>query len=100
MVCSRIRQRICNSLQICVASHAKDPGDSIHEKRCGKGAEHQILDSRFQSDRIAAGKADQHVKRNRDQLERDKDKDEIDCRDQVHQPDARENGERKKFAET
>ena len=74
----RIRERLCEPVQICLAGHAEDPSDSIYEERRGERAEHQILGARFQSNWIAPGKADEHVKRYRNQLEGDKDEDEID----------------------
>jgi hypothetical protein len=99
-ICSRISQRLREPVQICLPGHAEKPRDSIHEKRRGEGAEHQIFRARFQSDRIAPGKADEHIKRYRHQLDGDKDEDKIDGRYQIHQSGTGEDWHCEKLAES
>src|SRR5262249_33500118 len=86
-------------VQICLAGHAEDPGDPVYDRRRGNGAEHQIFRSRFQSERIAPGEANEHVKGYRHQLERDEDEYEIDGRHQIHQPGTREDWHCENLAE-
>ena len=98
VICISTDQRFCDSLQICLAGHPEDPGDSVDEKRCGKRAQHQIFHAGFERERIAASKTDQHVKRNRHQLERDENEDEIDGRHQIHESGACEDWHCEKLA--
>jgi hypothetical protein len=100
VVCIWISQHLCDSLQICLAGHPEDPGDSVDEKRCGKRTQHQIFHTGFERERIAASKTDQDIKRNRHQLERDEDENEVDRRRHIHEPRAREDRDCKKFAES
>jgi hypothetical protein len=46
------------------------------------------------------GKADEHIERHCDQLERDKDENEVDRRNEIHQASTGEKRQRDKFAET
>ena len=49
---------------------------------------------------IAPGKTDQHIERHCYQLERDKDENEVDRRNEVHQAGTSEKRQRDKFAQT
>ena len=84
-------ERRRDALQIRFARYTEDPGDSVNKKRGRKRAENQIFYARFKSDRAAPGKTNEHEKRNGDELERDKDENEIDGRNEKHQPAAGEN---------
>ena len=87
-------------MEICVASHAENPRNPIHQKCRGECAEHQVFRARFQRDRIASRKADEHIKRYRYQLERDENRDKIDGRNEVHQSGTREVRECEEFSES
>ena len=87
-------------VKICLPSRAENPCDSVNEKRRGKRAEHEIFDSRFERERIPSGEANEHVERDRYQLERDKDENEVDCGNEVHQSGTGEKRQRHKLAET
>src|SRR5437763_6850969 len=86
--------------QIRFACSPKNPRDSIDQESCCNRAEDQILDCRLQRGRIASGKTDQHIERDRHQLKRNKDQDEIDRRSHPHQSCTGEKWKRKKFAES
>ena len=59
---ARTPQRLCDSLQTCLAGDAEDPGDSIHNKRRRERAKYEVFGACFQSHRIAPCKADEHIK--------------------------------------
>src|SRR5207248_4972030 len=89
-----------NFLQIRFAGCAKDPGDPVNEKTRREGTEHQIFDGGFQRGWITPGKTNQHIKGNRNQLQRNENQDEIDGGSHPHQAGAGEKWDREKFAET
>ena len=89
----------CNLLQAGLPGCAKNPGDAINKKAGGERAKYEVLHASFEGSGIAPGKADQHIKRNANELERNKDHDKIDRRGHPHQAGANKNGEGKEFAE-
>ena len=88
-----------DSLQIRFAGHAENPGDPVNQKSGRERAEDEIFHAGFERDWISSRKTNEDEERNGDELERNENENEIDCRNQIHQTGASQKRQRKKFTE-
>src|SRR3954464_4537448 len=100
LVRSARRKRVTDLLEIRLAGNAEDPGDAVYDEPGGHRTENQILHASLQGRRVAPGETDQYVKRDRHQLERDEDHDQVDGGHQIHQPRAGEDWQGEKLAQS
>jgi hypothetical protein len=87
-------------LEIRLARHPIDPGDAVNEETSAERAQDEILHSRLERGTLAPHVGDEHVEADRDELQRDKNEEEIDRRGHEHQAGAGENGEAEEFTQT
>jgi hypothetical protein len=97
---SRSRQGGGDPDEIGFAGHPENPSDPVNEKAGRKRAKNQIFHAGFERGGIASREADQDVKGNRHQLQRDEDHDEVDGGGHPHQAGTGKDRQREKFAET
>ena len=87
-------------VEVRLAGDAENPGDAVNEKSRRERSEDEVFHAGFERRVVAPHVGDEHIKRNRDEFDRDEDQGEIDRRCDPHQARAGEHGQRKKLAET